>query len=73
MAKHSQLSNNSHLRILNVRILSAEKDGDDGILVRFSDGTVTGYVAEELLRLRPAREKDQEPKARNRGQKPATH
>jgi hypothetical protein len=61
MAKHPGL------RILNVRILSAEMDGDDGVLVRFSDGTIAGYVAEELLRLRPAREKTEEPEARNHG------
>ena len=42
-------------------ILSAEKDGKDGVLVRFSDGTIAGYVAEELLGLRPMREKVEEP------------
>jgi hypothetical protein len=52
MAKHLQSSDNKH-----PTILSAEKDGEDGILVSFSDGTVTGYVVEELLRLRPVREK----------------
>jgi hypothetical protein len=52
MAKHLQSSDNKH-----PTILSAEKDGEDGILVSFSDGTVSGYVVEELLRLRPFREK----------------
>jgi hypothetical protein len=51
MGKHSQGSNNEHLKIL-----SAEKDGEDGVLIKFSDGTITGYVPEELLRLRPVRE-----------------
>ena len=41
-----------------VRIISVEQDGDDGVLVHFSDGTIAGYVVEELLKLRPAREGD---------------
>jgi hypothetical protein len=56
MAKHLQSTDNKH-----PTILSAEKDGEDGILVSFSDGTVTGYVVEELLRLRPVREKVEVP------------
>ena len=44
MSKHPQLSNHKHLRVL-----SAEKDGEDGVLVKFSDGTVGGYVVEELV------------------------
>jgi hypothetical protein len=39
-----------------IRILTVERDGEDGLLVTFSDGTVAGYVAEELLELRPFRE-----------------
>jgi hypothetical protein len=39
-----------------IRILTVERDGDDGLLVTFSDGTIAGYVAEELLELRPHRE-----------------
>jgi hypothetical protein len=31
-------------------------DRPDGIMVTFSDGTTAGYVAEELLELRPSRE-----------------
>ena len=31
-------------------------DGDDGILVTFSDGTFAAVVIEELLELRPYRE-----------------
>jgi hypothetical protein len=33
-----------------------ERDGEDGLLVTFSDGTTAGYVTEELLELRPFRE-----------------
>jgi len=58
MAKKTQSSSDEHLEIL-----SAERDGKDGILVRFSDGTITGYVVEELLSLRPIREEAEEPKA----------
>jgi hypothetical protein len=38
------------------QILSTEKDGTDGLIVTFSDGTTAGYVVEELLGLRPRRE-----------------
>lgn len=41
-----------------VRIISVEQDGNDGVLVHFSDGSIAGYVVEELLELRPAREGD---------------
>ena len=41
----------------NVSILKIEKDGEDGLIVTFSDGTETGYVVEELLMLRPLRER----------------
>ena len=37
-------------------ILAIEKDGNDGLIVTFSDGTTAGYIAEELLSLRPYRE-----------------
>jgi hypothetical protein len=40
-----------------IRIVTVELDGEDGLLVTFSDGTVAGYVAEELLELRPFRER----------------
>ena len=43
------------------RILKVEKDSDDGLLVTFSDGTRAGYVVEELLALRPGRERLEEP------------
>ena len=39
-----------------IKILSVVQDGEDGIIVTFSDGTIGGYVLEELLELRPARE-----------------
>jgi hypothetical protein len=38
-----------------IQIVNVEQDGEDGILVTFSDGTVAGYVAEELIELRPIR------------------
>jgi hypothetical protein len=44
-----------------IQILTAERDGEDGLLVTFSDGTIAGYVAEELLELRPLREPTGEP------------
>ena len=39
-----------------IRIMTVEKDDGDGLIVTFSDGTTAGYVAEELLKLRPHRE-----------------
>jgi hypothetical protein len=38
-------------------MLAVELDGTDGLLVTFSDGTTGGYVIEELLALRPIRER----------------
>lgn len=38
------------------RILKVEMDDGEGLIVTFSDGTTAGYVAEELLYLRPYRE-----------------
>lgn len=40
-----------------IRISSVEQDDGDGVIVTFSDGTIAGYVVEELLELRPARER----------------
>jgi hypothetical protein len=40
-----------------IRILITEHDGDDGLIVTFSDGTTGAYVVEELLELRPIRER----------------
>ena len=45
----------------NIQILKVEKDSEDGLIVTFSDGTIAGYVAEELLLLRPVRERVEEP------------
>jgi hypothetical protein len=39
-----------------IKITSVERDGDDGLIVTFSDGTTGAYVVEELLELRPHRE-----------------
>jgi len=44
-----------------IKILKVEKDGEDGVIVTFSDGTIGGYVVEELLLLRPIREAVKEP------------
>jgi hypothetical protein len=41
-----------------IRIVSVQKDEDDGVFVTFSDGTATGYVVEELVELRPIRERN---------------
>jgi hypothetical protein len=41
--------------ITSLRIISVVLDGDDGLVVTFSDGTNAGYLAEELLKLRPKR------------------
>jgi len=40
-----------------IGIVKVEQDGTDGVLVTFSDGTIAGFVVEELLDLRPVREK----------------
>ena len=39
-----------------ISMVSVELEADDGLLVTFSDGTIAGYVVEELLELRPHRE-----------------
>lgn len=41
-----------------IEILSVVRDGEDGILVTFSDRTIGGYISEELLELRPVREQN---------------
>ena len=40
-----------------IQIRTTELDGDDGLIVTFSDGTTGAYVVEELLELRPIRER----------------
>jgi hypothetical protein len=39
-----------------ILIKTVVRDGDDGLIVTFSDHTTAGYVTEELLELRPGRE-----------------
>jgi hypothetical protein len=41
----------------SIHILTTEPDGDDGLIVTFSDKTTGAYVVEELLELRPFRER----------------
>jgi hypothetical protein len=55
-----------------IQILSVEKDGEDGLIVAFSDGTTGAYVVEELLALRPCRHLGKEPKGQNHPQTPTT-
>ena len=40
-----------------IHLLAVELDGQDGLIATFSDGTTGGYVVEELLGLRPVRER----------------
>jgi hypothetical protein len=50
-----------------VTISDVVKDGEDGLIVTFSDGTTGGYVVEELLLLRPVRQPIiQKPRAKKR-------
>jgi hypothetical protein len=42
--------------ISEIQISSVQKDGKDGVIVTFTDGTMGAYVVEELLELRPFRE-----------------
>jgi hypothetical protein len=55
-----------------IRIVSVQMDSEDGVIVTFSDGTVGGYVVEELLELRPIRESVREAKGQNLPQVPET-
>lgn len=48
-----------------IQIAAVEVDGTDGLIVTFSDGTIGGYVVEELLELRPRRESSKNPKGPN--------
>ena len=41
---------------IGIHVVGVEKGGEDGVVVMFSDGTVAGYVVEELLSLRPIRQ-----------------
>ena len=48
---------NSRRMKAEIQLLAVELDGQDGLVVTFSDGTTGGYVIEELLELRPIRER----------------
>ena len=48
-----------------IEILAVELDGHDGLVVTFSDGTTAGYVVEELLELRPVRERVESKRTKN--------
>jgi len=39
-----------------IQILKVENDSGYGVIVTFSDGTISAFVVEELLELRPCRE-----------------
>jgi len=54
-----------------IQILTVKKDHGDGLIVDFTDGTTAGYVAEELLKLRPHREPAQGLTGRRRSRLPA--
>jgi hypothetical protein len=43
--------------IARIKIIHVEQDGDDGVLVTYSDGTIAGYLVEELLTLGSMRDK----------------
>ena len=40
-----------------IQLQAVELDGNDGLVVTFSDETTGAYVVEELLELRPYRER----------------
>jgi hypothetical protein len=40
-----------------IKILGAKQTGDNCLIVMFSDGTTTAYSVEELLKLRPHRDR----------------
>ncbi|HEY6850839.1 MAG TPA: hypothetical protein VI320_32110 [Terracidiphilus sp.] len=39
-----------------ISLIGVRLDGEDGVIIDFSDGTTAAYVVEELLDLRPYRE-----------------
>jgi hypothetical protein len=41
---------------IGIHVVGVEKGGEGGVVVTYSDGTVAGYIVEELLLLRPIRE-----------------
>jgi len=60
MSKKIQITDHGCSKVFlmreEIQILTVEKDDGDGLIATFSDGTTAGYVAEELLELRPKRE-----------------
>jgi hypothetical protein len=60
MSKKIQITDHGCSKVFlmreEIQILTVEKDDGDGLIATFSDGTTAGYVAEELLELRPNRE-----------------
>jgi hypothetical protein len=40
-----------------IQLLTLERDDPDGMIATFSDGTTAAYLVEELLELRPKRER----------------
>jgi hypothetical protein len=42
---------------VEIQLKTVELDGNDGLVATFSDGTTGAYVVEELLELRPYRER----------------
>src|SRR5271170_6319795 len=50
-----------------IRILTVEREDEDGLIVTFSDGTTAGYVTEELLELRPFREPSESKRSNHLG------
>jgi hypothetical protein len=54
--------------IEKIKIIKVEQEGDDGVLVTYSDGTIAGYVVEELLALGSMRDKVSRNRQRPRGQ-----
>jgi len=45
-----------------LRIINVQLDGEDGLIVTFSDKTTGAYAVEELLELQALREPLKEPK-----------
>jgi hypothetical protein len=55
-----------------IRITSVEQDGEDGLIVTFSDRTTGAYAVEALLSLQSMREPAKESKIQNLAQVPIT-
>jgi thiamine phosphate synthase YjbQ (UPF0047 family) len=55
-----------------IRITCVEQDGEDGVIVTFSDKTTGAYAVEELLSLRSIREPVTELESQNLTQMPKT-